>query len=607
MKTPALIAALLVARAGVVLSVHPVAWSPEFVVACLGQDALVALIFLMGETALRRCRVGRRATTFMFWTIVGYVALNVAVVRVLPTPLTWPMWQAAGAPIADSIRLYATWQTVVAVALVLLSALAGARVAPGMPPITALVTAGILVCLSGVGAWAQTHVDTRGAHRNAVVTLVVSGRPAIAAAGVSDMRKAEAHWRTPFGATVAVREPPALSGLAAGRHVVVIGLESVGAQYLKTYGAGENVMPWLDELAREGVVFDQVSAVSPDSIRSLFSVMCSRYPALDTPVEAYASGPCDSLASRLRGHGYHTAMFHSGRFAYLGMTGVIRDRGFDVLEDAGHIGGQHESSFGVDEISTVARMLAWIDTLPDNDQFLLTYLPVAGHHPYVFSGHGAFGAATDLDRYRSALHEGDAAIGALIDGLRSRGLFEQTLFVVYGDHGQAFAQHPGNVGHTFFLFEENVRVPLFLSMPGTGIRGQRTDATASLIDVTPTVFDLLGLSAGQDHHGVSALGGPRRTALFFTDYGDRLVGLRDGRWKLVHDLRAHTSRLFDLERDPGETRDVSSSEPARVSSYTDTVRAWSAAHKAAYLVSASPAEGRPTPRDRSLWCRVLPC
>jgi hypothetical protein len=67
---------------------------------------------------------------------------------------------------------------------------------------------------------------------------------------------------------------------------------------------------------------------------------------------------------------------------YLGMDVVVRDRGFEVLEDAGEIGGQRESSFGVDEASAVRRMLAWIDSLPSNHKFFMTYLPIAGHHPY---------------------------------------------------------------------------------------------------------------------------------------------------------------------------------------------------------------------------------
>ncbi len=573
MIAPALILALIVARV-VVMSGRQVEWSAEMILACFGQDALVAVAFLGVEAVACRWRRGGRVLTTVMWLVVAYVALNVAVARVLPTPLTWPMLRAAGAPIADSIRLYATWSSLLAIASVLVAAGVGLRAGRRVPVAWARSLAVVLIFIGVAGAWTGPRVETWGLQRNALVTLVFSALPAVEA------RASVGEWRQSFDARSTAEDLTALSGIAAGRHVVVIGLESVGAQYLKTYGAAEDVMPRLGELAEHGVVFDQAYAVSPDSIRSLYSVLCARYPAFDTPIEAYATGPCASLATALRNKGYETALFHSGRFGYLGMTGVVRDRGFDTLEDAGHIGGNHESSFGVDEPATVARILSWIDSRAPEGRFALAYMPIAGHHPYVFPGAGAFGAATDLDRYRSALHDGDAAIGVLIDGLKSRGLFEQTMFVVYGDHGQAFGQHPGNVGHTFYLYEENVRVPLLIAVPGAIGALVGSGMTTSLIDVTPTAFDLLGLARDTAHQGQSSLTGPPRTALMFTDYGANLVALRDGRWKCILDLGAGQSRLFDLDTDPGERDDLAGAHPTRVAACTRTLREWSAAQKA---------------------------
>jgi phosphoglycerol transferase MdoB-like AlkP superfamily enzyme len=136
---------------------------------------------------------------------------------------------------------------------------------------------------------------------------------------------------------------------------------------------------------------------------------------------------------------------------YLGMESVIRGRGFHTLEDAGTIGGDHESSFGVEEPSTVRRMLAWIDALPRGERFFLTYLPVAGHHPYEVPDAGPFPEDQEINRYRNALHYADAALGALLDGLRERGLDRNTLFVIFGDHGEAFGQHEGNYAHAIFI------------------------------------------------------------------------------------------------------------------------------------------------------------
>src|SRR5256885_12140766 len=96
----------------------------------------------------------------------------------------------------------------------------------------------------------------------------------------------------------------------------------------------------------------------------------------------YAAVHCRSIAAALGGAGYATALFHSGRFMYLGMDAIVRNRGYHRLEDAGDIGGNHTSSFGVDEPATVARLLHWIDELPADRPVFVTYLPIASHHPY---------------------------------------------------------------------------------------------------------------------------------------------------------------------------------------------------------------------------------
>jgi len=103
------------------------------------------------------------------------------------------------------------------------------------------------------------------------------------------------------------------------------------------------------------------------------------------------------------------------------MEAVIRRRGFEVLEDAGDIGGNHESSFGVDEPATVDHALTWIDSIPRGEHFFLTYLPIAGHHPYETPEPGPFPEKEEIGRYRNALLYGDTSLGTLIDGLRTRG------------------------------------------------------------------------------------------------------------------------------------------------------------------------------------------
>src|SRR5207247_2142608 len=135
-------------------------------------------------------------------------------------------------------------------------------------------------------------------------------------------------------------------------------------------------------LTRSAILFENAYTVYPETIRSFFAVQCSMYPALDSKPEMYEQAFSPALATILADAGYATGLFHSGRFMYLGMDSVIRNRGYQTLEDAGTIGGERDSSFGIDEHSTIQRILKWIDKLAPGQQFLVSYLPIAGHHPY---------------------------------------------------------------------------------------------------------------------------------------------------------------------------------------------------------------------------------
>ena len=148
-----------------------------------------------------------------------------------------------------------------------------------------------------------------------------------------------------------------------------------------------------------------------------------------------------------------------------------------------------------------------------------------------------------------------------------------------GDHGEAFAQHEGNVGHTLFIYEENVHVPLVVAAPGLFLKQQRIHRAASLIDIAPTVLDLLGFTPEGQYQGRSLLEGLNQMALFYADYSVGWSGLRDGRWKFILDLDSRRASLFDLSIDPEERLDLSRRFPDRTSAYEEHLRAWSSAQK----------------------------
>jgi hypothetical protein len=538
-------------------------WSP---IAYVWHDTAVVLLFAVFEFAFRK-------HTRVVWTTYGivalYVVVNIPVQRALWSPLTWPMWRAADGPLADSIRHYATWSnawlTGAGLAAIPLAPIVCRRV-PARPVLIALA-----MC-TAFGPAAAARVDTLGMERNAWSALVGNITVRLATPAARD-------WRASVLESLPDQNLLLLRGVAAARNVVLVSLESTAARYLGVYGAEPDVAPNLSELSRSSVVFESAYAVYPESIKGLFSILCSVSPAFDTTAESYAGVPCHSIAAVLAEHGYRTGLFHSGRFAYLGMNAIIQNRGYGVLADAGDIGGRHDSSFGTDEPSTIASILSWIDAGPASRPFFVTYLPIAGHHPYETPDRGPFPDRDEFGRYRNALHYGDDALGDLRRGLQTRGLDRNTVWIVLGDHGEAFGQHEGNYGHTFQLYDENVRVPYLIAAPGVLSRSVRSRRVVSLLDTAPTVLDLLGLPIPRAYHGSSMLEGPPRMALFFTDYSMALVGLRDGPRKFIHDLRSGRSRMFDIDKDPDETVDLSDHYVDERRRYSEMLEGWTASQR----------------------------
>ncbi len=563
--------ALVLIRAGI--GFHAVS---EF--AYFWQDIAVALAF--GVFALSpKMRTGLNFLEMspglvLVWTVytllVTYVAINVPITGVLGSPLTWPLIRAARGPLADSIVMYLTPQTAAAALTVLI---AGTMLPIALRRVQRISTWAIAAAFAMMLAGAVTapRLDTRGFDRNALTALAMWPRVSAAAASATK-------WRdSAFEAS-----PPrlgALAGTARGMNVLMVILESTGAQYLGVYGAAADPMPTLSRISRSSLVFDAAYAVYPESIKGLYAAMCARSPRFGATMEALLAkpdGPCESPARALARAGYATSLFHSGRFGYLGMDALVASLGFDHLADAGAIGGHVQSSFGVDEASTVASMLAWIDTTDTRGTapFFTVYMPAAGHHPYATNVPGPFTGDDDLSRYRNALHETDAALSTLLAGLESRGRLAQTMLIIFGDHGEAFGQHAGNIGHTLFIHDENVRVPYLISIPGVTNAETRVLSPASVLDTAPTLFDLMGITPPAGVEGRSLLAPGARIAPFFADYSLGWLGLRDGCWKYQFNVNALQSHLFNVCEDPAETINRAEEQPARVTSYRKTLTNW---------------------------------
>ncbi len=562
--------------------------------ALLGDDALAVLLWLPLDAFLLRVLPQRLlALRWLLFALAAiYVASNVPVMRMFGTPLTYPILHAADVALADSLKVYVTGGNVFGVALVLgvaiLFPVLSHRFWPRISRKTAAATIVLLCFLWGTGVALRGEVSPFGLTRNPLLAIAHTTLLQRSASGeASAIVVPPLPPLAPIPAEKGAPSLRSLDGIAKDRDVLWIVLESTAAQYLRPYGAAVDPMPTLTTLAQQSLVVDSIYAAYPESIKGLFAALCSMNPAAHTTAARYTETrlPCPGLAEQFRTAGYRTAMFHSGWFVYLGMKGIVEDRGFSILEDAGNIGGQYATSFGVDESSTVKRVLQFFDSLPKSERGFVMYLPITGHHPYHSPGPRdrphLFPEGSDLDAYRNDLFLGDLALAELLRGLSLRGRMSNLLLLISGDHGEAFLQHEGNFGHTLHLYDENLRVPLFIHIPGlTDQRGSalalKVDLPGSIMDIAPTILGLSGLPIPHQYQGRSLLL-PRtsdQAARFLTDHAVEELGLRHGPWKFILEPGSLRAQLYDLHQDPEEKRNLADQHRDRVAQYQAHLLAW---------------------------------
>ncbi|MFO0744206.1 MAG: sulfatase-like hydrolase/transferase [Myxococcota bacterium] len=592
-RAAALFVALAVAKLAVVLLragadgvAPPASALVPFVL--LWQDALLVLGLLLADFGLASWLGGRpRAATFSgrtFWVLGALVTLwaafNVPVARYLSTPLTADMLAAVDTKLSDSVLGYLTFGNIVGGLAPLAAFALVARLARPYRLPTALYALGVTAI---IGLLASGKTPLLGVHRNAVLALIASAMPEapLAPASQADLHLEDA------GPSLDLRD---LAGRAEGKSVIVVALESTGARYLPAWRLPDDEderdpMPNLGRLMAHGVLFDRIWTTYPESIKGYFAALCSQWPLPRAKARRHAASVhrASCLPRALQGRGYATGLFHSGWFAYLGMADVIADRGFDVMLDAGDIGGEARTSFGTDDRETVRKALAWIDGLPAGKPFFLDYLPIAGHHPYRAPGDAKrpFVEVSEEDAYLNDLAVGDAALGELMAGIADRHLADDVVWIIYGDHGEAFQQHPGNFAHTLFVYEENLHVPLALVLPGMSGAQRRAPQRGTLADLAPTLLALLGMPPDPLMAGRSLLEPRSPPAVAFTDQRSLEVAVGHGDWKAILE-DGDRLELYDLGTDPAEQKDKSLDEPERAARYRRFLTAWLADHQRAF-------------------------
>jgi len=395
------------------------------------------------------------------------------------------------------------------------------------------------------------------------------------------------------------------------RNVIFILVDTLRADHLGAFGYGRPTSPAVDAFAREAVRFTADRSQAPCTFPSVNSILTSRWPAafLDQPGQKLGIPPgIPSLAEILKARGFHTVAVSA--------SAVVRkspsrfnpsggfDRGFDVF---------HEDCVWKPAACVNEAAAPFVQPVKKDGKPLFLYLQfIDPHGPYrpppgwrrkfttgstdkewvrtgnpnligdwLYKGEPNPGFTPADVQYLKDLYDGeiayfDSQLAELLAALRKTGLLDDSIVIFTADHGEEFLEH-GDVKHCRNLFDTTTHVPLLVRIPGVAPRTV-TSPVAGL-DLAPTVLDYLGVDAkGRRFEGRSlrgALEGKDGGAAEI-QYGlqGTLRSASDGHFKLIQDLAGAPPRLFDLQADPGETRNVLPAQRRAYAALHDALTRW---------------------------------
>ncbi|HET8947500.1 MAG TPA: sulfatase, partial [Candidatus Polarisedimenticolia bacterium] len=381
-------------------------------------------------------------------------------------------------------------------------------------------------------------------------------------------------WRlTPLEGSTLKRARRVESGhIPEDASLVLITVDGLRVNRLGSYGdAPLSPTPHLDRLAAEGFRFEQATTPVPETFPAHCALMTGASP-VGRPglLRPGATLPADTatLAEILRASGYQTAAF-VGTAAVGRATGLAR--GFDRFDEPR--AGDRPATVRwlaerpAEDVLDAAR--AWLDDHFRSRFFLWVQLadPAPPHPP------DPPRTLRHREPYDAEVESVDAGIGRLLQRLASLGVAGRTIVAVAASHGAGLGEH-GEAGSGIGLYDATLRVPILLRVPGLTVRDRSIPEPVRLFDLSPTLLDLLKLAAPRPMEGTSltALLDPEGTlpplparseAVVASNWlgAPARIAVRASGFKLI---RGSALELYDLRRDPGETRNLAAVQNERV-------------------------------------------
>jgi lipoteichoic acid synthase len=349
------------------------------------------------------------------------------------------------------------------------------------------------------------------------------------------------------------------------RNVVLIHLESARARSVTPYNKDIDTTPFLNELSKESLMAERAYAVVPHTSKAITAVNCGIEPHLVRDITEAESGgvPARCLPELLEEQGYNTVWFSSATEHFEDRRDLVKNFGYDEfypVEEMDKEGFQKSNYFGYEDDIMLEPSREWLEEHRDQP-FLATYLGVTGHHDYrpvTRYGLKDFAEKDGLNRYQNEIRYLDFFVKNIIEQYKRLGLYDNTIFIIYGDHGEGFGEHD-LYQHDNTIYEEGLRVPLIVHDPGRFSGAERVEILTDHMDILPTALDLLGYKVeGGEYPGRSLLAPPDedRTLFFSCFYDYKCLASLKGTDKYIYFFGNKPEEFYDLSSDPLEKDDI---------------------------------------------------
>ena len=365
------------------------------------------------------------------------------------------------------------------------------------------------------------------------------------------------------------------------RNVVIVILESTRALSVNPY-VDLPTTPFFAQLAKQSLLVERAYTVIPSTGKALVASLCGIEPSHSVKPLSLALGMLERcLPALLAEQGYRTIFFQSADSRFEARIPTTTGMGFQQFVGTSDFpveGFQRANFLGYEDEVMLEPSRLWLEAHTDLP-FLATYLTVAAHHEcFPIDRHGLLplSGEPDLNRYLNNVRSDDFFLKELIDQYKRLGLYENTLFFVFGDHGEGFGEH-GRHTHNDVPYEEGLRIP-FLIHDGSGtlVKPGVAPGPVNQLDLVPTVLDLLGYRISRGKlPGSPIRRQPSDRALMASclDEATCLVHLR-GRDKLIHHYGRQPDELFDVVADPHEEVNLADRRPGEVAKKLGELRYW---------------------------------